>query len=97
MRVTRRSAALALGLACGGLLLAGCARGYKVERDGVPDEQMRQDWGLCGGNFSRKGGKWITSDSEDQVFRCMREKGYSIGVTLPVLDPRMPPIPLIGD
>jgi hypothetical protein len=97
MPVTGRFATRAVVLACAGIVLAGCARGYTVGFDGVSEEQIRQDWGLCGGNFSRRGGKWIPAGDEDRVFGCMRDRGYSIGVTLPVLDPRLPPIPLISD
>jgi hypothetical protein len=60
---------------------AGCVQRYDVDKPGVPVEQQRVDWGLCGGDFLPLGKVQIAREKSDAVLRCLSEKGYTIEPT----------------
>lgn len=61
------------------LMLSACVgQRYDIVKTGVSEEQERQDWGLCGGNFDANGNPEINTEERDVVFNCMKQKGYGV-------------------
>lgn len=63
------------------ILIAGCATvlpGYGVSwaKPGASDEQMRTDYGLCGGNFDVFGMPSFKPQEFEPINRCMQSRGY---------------------
>lgn len=62
--------------------LAGCANmlpgGYSVtwEKAGTSSDQMRVDYGLCGGNFDLFGMPNFKPQEFEAINRCMQRNGY---------------------
>jgi hypothetical protein len=62
---------------------AGCATvlpAYSVSwtKPGASDEQMRIDYGLCGGNFGAFGMRSFKPQEFESIDRCMQSRGYRL-------------------
>ena len=64
-------------------LVGGCAVEKKKEpvtaiwgKDGVKQEQLRGDFGLCGGSFDEAGNQKYDPANLDAIDKCMNGKGY---------------------
>jgi hypothetical protein len=54
--------------------------GYTVTwaKSGTTNDQMRADYGLCGGNFDMFGMPNFKPQEFDEINRCMNRKGYNL-------------------
>jgi hypothetical protein len=68
--------------AVGAVLLSGCGGGsggstfVTWEKPGVSEQQMRAEYGLCGGGFGSLGALRFRPDEFDAINRCMTRKGF---------------------
>lgn len=69
---------LTLLLAIFGMIyLSGCAGNVTWTKHGLTPEQMRADFGLCGGSFTSSGTPRYTSEYHlAGIDACMHDKGY---------------------
>ncbi|MCA1788977.1 MAG: hypothetical protein LC667_03700 [Thioalkalivibrio sp.] len=65
------------------VLVASCATvlpGHSVSwtKPGASDEQIRTDYGLCGGNFDVSGRASFKPQELESINRCMESHGYRL-------------------